>query len=191
MSLNLLSWCRTYYKCIDGACKATKTVQQKDHCEPPNFMVTYGMQHTCNVAEINQLEFIMDSSTPTHTLVPIIESNSFMMNKQQEQTSSSTSDQFQCYNNSSEETTVTAQALPVDDSAMDQVSSDNIPKIFSPSCDLFYNYEENESAWMMEEGIRSSHEFNSFVGDGFLFWSISIKHACKYVILIKVVIDQN
>ncbi|KAJ6797322.1 Uncharacterized protein M6B38_216590 [Iris pallida] len=41
-------YARYYYKCNSRACPATKRVQQVDSGSPPNFLVTYISEHTCD-----------------------------------------------------------------------------------------------------------------------------------------------
>ncbi|KAJ0985410.1 hypothetical protein J5N97_003766 [Dioscorea zingiberensis] len=164
---------RTYYKCRNGGCKATKTVQQIDCGKPPNFLVSYDMQHKCKVTEANQ-NLKMDSITSSQVLPPIIESNSLMkniiskleetsspnslfQNNMSKQTSSPNShfqnNMNQDCSNSLEETKMTqAQAFDT----YDHLSGIFMPQMFSPLRPILYSDEEIESAWLM--GTSRSRE---------------------------------
>ncbi|XP_039132324.1 probable WRKY transcription factor 4 [Dioscorea cayenensis subsp. rotundata] len=137
---------RTYYKCINEECKARKKVQQQDKYEPSNFIVIYDMQHTCNnvVQETNQNLFTIDSSPSTSTLNfgPILESSYLMMNNQQEQTLSATSDQLQIKKTENHDNISVAKAVQGDESIVDNM------EIFSPLTSLLdLNENENENIW--------------------------------------------
>ncbi|XP_010922758.1 probable WRKY transcription factor 70 [Elaeis guineensis] len=75
-TINNAKYPRSYYRCTnskDQGCRATKTVQQEDRdSDPPKFLVTYSMQHTCKNVDINS-PFIVDSA-PRNT--PILGSES-------------------------------------------------------------------------------------------------------------------
>ncbi|KAL0922552.1 hypothetical protein M5K25_006543 [Dendrobium thyrsiflorum] len=62
---------RSYYKCThnkDQGCKATKTIQQKEDkiSNPPKYVVSYSMHHTCKAIETNEIPIVMDSLAITN-----------------------------------------------------------------------------------------------------------------------------
>ena len=62
--------CRSYYRCAQNGCPATKQVQQHDRQNPPNFLVMYYDNHTCNLAMLQKRHMI--SNTPLSLLEPIL-----------------------------------------------------------------------------------------------------------------------
>ncbi|XP_020597669.1 probable WRKY transcription factor 70 [Phalaenopsis equestris] len=62
---------RSYYKCThnkDQGCQATKTIQRKEdnNSNPPQFVVSYSMHHTCKAKETQEIPFVMDSLANTN-----------------------------------------------------------------------------------------------------------------------------
>ncbi|KAH0465441.1 hypothetical protein IEQ34_005544 [Dendrobium chrysotoxum] len=62
---------RSYYKCThskDQGCKATKTIQQKEDkiSNPPKYVVSYSMHHTCKAIETHEIPIVVDSLAITN-----------------------------------------------------------------------------------------------------------------------------
>ncbi|PKU78083.1 probable WRKY transcription factor 3 isoform X2 [Dendrobium catenatum] len=63
---------RSYYKCThskDQGCKATKTIQQKEDKisnNPPKYVVSYSVHHTCKAIETHEIPIVMDSLAITN-----------------------------------------------------------------------------------------------------------------------------
>ncbi|KAG1338159.1 putative WRKY transcription factor 70 [Cocos nucifera] len=71
-TINNAKYPRSYYRCTnskDQGCQATKVVQQEDSdSDPPKFIVTYSMQHTCKNVDINS-PFVVDSAPSSTSLL--------------------------------------------------------------------------------------------------------------------------